>query len=796
MALNLIALISTFLIGVVLYYITPFLPITALLVTLLSVVFVCRLKVLKTLSCLLSIALGLAYTAIVDSPYSKIEELIGKNIEITFVCRGCAEDSSHAFLSSEELLELRELDTGKALKVRYVKAFFNSALFDGYLYRAKGQVAKDTFYLNPGVSNQALKVFIKEITSMTPHEEGMRQSLRRSVNRKIEEALSEDVSSFIKAIVTGDRSGLSEQTREAFQKTGLAHILSISGAHFGLLIFIVFKFFKALCHVLPESWLVRLTLYVTPNHIAAVCSFPVVVFYLMLSPMNYPSVRAFIMIVVFLIGLIVERRQYLPHSILISAFIITVLEPSAVTELSFQLSFLAVMSIAIALNLIGRSERKDQEPIGVQPDKETLSYKILRMVREPILVTLSATVGTTVVVAYYFQYVSLISPLTNLIITPVIGFLILPVSILSALCFLVTGWFALSGFIETTTDWVLKALVFLSNLQWTSISLRPMPLVIPLISVVSVLACFALLFMTVSGKRKMVRLCLVLAILTVPYLALLINYALTGPTTSVTFLDVGQGDSAVVELPDKRVIVVDTGKNGFALSRYLRYRGIKTIDALALSHPQRDHAGGLARVVSKFEVLQIWDNGWIQYPKGLIGNIQVQSLQRGDLIKGDGYSILVLHPHDGFIPERGIENNLSLVLKLTIGKVSFLLTGDIEQEAISDLLHAATALKSTVLKFPHHGSLSSFDQYFIRLVDPDFVVLSAGRQNPYRFPHRAVIEAFADKRVFRTDIDGAIRFELKGQKDLSVLTAREYSIKPVKTLKDELINLRLLFEVW
>lgn len=796
MALNLIDLISSFLIGVVIYYITPFLPVTASLVTLLSLLVVCKAKVSKTLFYLLSIALGFTYTAFFDSPYSKVEDLIGKEVEITFVCRGCGEDSNHVFISSKELIGLKELDTGKVIKIRYIRAFFNSSLLDGYQYRARGHVAKDTFYLNPGVNNQVLKVLIKEVTSMTPYEEGIRKSLRRTVNRKLEEVLSEDVSSFIKAIVTGERSGLSEQTREAFQKTGLAHILSISGAHFGLLIFMVFKFFKALFHLLPERWLVRLTLSVTPKLIAALCSLPVVLFYLLLSPMNYPSVRAFIMIVIFLLGLIVERGQFLPHSILVSAFFITLLEPSAVTELSFQLSFLAVISIAIALNLSGQLEQQAQDFIGVKPVEKTLRHKILKMVREPLLVTLSATIGTTVLVAYHFQYVSLISPLTNLIITPVIGFLILPMSILSALSILLSGCFALSGLIEMATDIVLKTLVYLSDLQWTYVTLKPIPLVIPLTSVVSVLACFSLLFKGLSVASSKTKRLLALLILSTPYFALVINFAVTDPAASVSFLDVGQGDSVVVELPDNRVIVIDTGKNGYVLSRYLRYRGIKTIDALALSHPQRDHAGGLSKIVSKFEVKQIWDNGWIQYPIGLVEGIKIQSLQRGDLIYGEGYSILVLHPHSGFVPERSIENNLSLVLKLTIGKVSFLLTGDIEQEAISDLIHTRTALTSTVLKFPHHGSLSSFDRDFINLVDPDFVVLSAGRQNPYNFPHSTVIEELADKRLFRTDIDGAIKFELKGQKHLRVLTAREHSIRPVKTLQDELINLRLLFEVW
>ncbi|MCX8070147.1 MAG: DNA internalization-related competence protein ComEC/Rec2 [Thermodesulfovibrionales bacterium] len=423
--------------------------------------------------------------------------------------------------------------------------------------------------------------------------------------------------------------------------------------------------------------------------------------------------------------------------------------------------------------------------------------KALMSLKNSIVITLSATIGTAPLTAYYFNYFSIVSPFTNLLITPFIGFVILPIAILSSMFYVFTDWFAMNSILSIITEMMLSSVRYLSQFKYADVKVSDFPIVFIFLSVISILISSLMVSCKLHERSKMFSIN-ILALFIFPLLLIIAFKSIytNKGELMITFLDVGQGDSAVVELPDKKVIVIDTGKNSFNTSRYLRYRGIKEVDALVVSHPQRDHVGGIERLIKEFKIKEIWDNGFVSYSESLVSGIYHQRLQRGDKTEGIDYKILVIHPHSNFKPEKNVENNLSLVLKIETKNNSFLFTGDIELEAIDDMLHLGNTLNSTVIKIPHHGSRASISEDFIRVVSPKIAILSVGRKNFYNFPHKETLNLLQGISVFRTDEKGAIRIKESRTGTISVLTARDFKIKKVTSFFDEWLNIKRLFMVW
>jgi len=267
---------------------------------------------------------------------------------------------------------------------------------------------------------------------------------------------------------------------------------------------------------------------------------------------------------------------------------------------------------------------------------------------------------------------------------------------------------------------------------------------------------------------------------------------------TATYLDVGQGDASVLDLPDGRSMVVDTGTSGREAASFMRYRGKRRIDILAVSHAHPDHTGGLGCLSEQFRVGEIWDSGRLLLP-GSLRHIPHRSLSRGDVIEGQGYRIYVLHPYPGFYTSTGREydaaNNDSLVFKIESDKGSLLYAGDIETEAEADILYLGKWLKSGVLKVPHHGGRTSAHELFLRTVSPDVAVISAGRDNPFGHPHQETLDTLKGVRIYRTDLDGAIKIRLNSG-GVEIKTYRDFMLKRAGSLSEEIDNYRKLCITW
>ena len=242
----------------------------------------------------------------------------------------------------------------------------------------------------------------------------------------------------------------------------------------------------------------------------------------------------------------------------------------------------------------------------------------------------------------------------------------------------------------------------------------------------------------------------------------------------VTFLDVGQGDAAVIESPGGKTILVDTGgishEGGDDAGRrtvapFLRSRGINRIDAILLSHPHTDHIGGAATLLNQFPVGLLMDNGQ-DADKAPVADIRTaaqshrvpyRAARRGQVIEiSDGVILRVLAPTEA--ETHGAVNNASMVLRLEYKQTRFLFTGDAETEEESDLIADKMPLDCDALKVGHHGSDSSTTPEFLAAAHPRFAIVSVGRHNLYGHPRQDVLQRLSESgaKTYRTDESGAV----------------------------------------
>jgi competence protein ComEC len=599
------------------------------------------------------------------------------------------------------------------------------------------------------------------------------QECRYRINRYIEDHIKGDSGAFVASITTGQRLNMTDELKEAFNATGLAHILSISGTHFGLFSVLLFGIFRSFIRVLPYRLLQRITIYLTPSQASAILSLPFMLAYLGLSGGSIPAVRSFIMIVLFLFGLIINRKGFWLNSLLFAAFMLVLYEPEWIFSLSFQLSFLAVLFIGFSIQ---KEEAAEKDTGG-----------LIRHIRNALYMSLAASIGTAPLVAYYFHYFSLISPVSNLVIAPLIGFVLIPLSVISSFLFLITGHFVFTPLVSVISDISIYLVKLFSQIPFADLKIPAFPLVIIL------LFYAGFIFYFLFDKRRY--------LLIIPFVPIVIYLLLTmfeKEKLNVTFLDVGQGDASVIEFPDGKTMLIDTGRTGWETFSFLKYRGKKTIDILVLSHIHPDHTGGVEYILKHFDVQQIWDNGRMLLPD-MLKQIKHQKLSRGDLIEGNGYKIYALHPYPEFYTMQGKEydaaNNDSLVLRIEGEHTSFLFTGDIEEDAEENVMHLGTWLKSDVMKVPHHGGRTSAYQPFIGIVSPRIAVISAGRDNPFGHPHQETLDALNEVKIFRTDIDGAVKIH-KTEDGLETKTYKDFQFYKAGSLTEEMRNIKKLFQTW
>lgn len=774
-----------FLAGAALFHLFQYFPFTSIFIfasLCLSLVF------RKRYLWIIFAVIGICYAFIRYAPETDLANVYGKKLEVSGIFSSEAVETSSGKFSQpfkiHSAIEKGAAEPLKELREKNIYIISDNKYKTGKFFELEIKLI-DIKRLNPGSfkSNQLYATLYeaKEDDEAKPSLNAIQNfwqvfnDLRIRLNEKITDTLNPEASALVSAITTGERRYISEELRDAFNSSGLAHILSISGTHFGLFSIFLFGGFRFLIKYLPYKILQRVTIYVMPSQGAAILTLPFILAYLGLSGSSIPAVRSFIMIGLFLIGLLIERKEFWLNSLLFAAVLIVGWSPDALFSLSFQLSFIAVLFIGFFISQKEKSEKPEN--------------RFVNILKNTALITLAASLGTAPLVAYHFNYFSIISPLANFLIAPFIGFVILPLSLFSAFVFIFTGHYLFSGVINAAASAAIYLVKFMAGVPFADIKMHAFPVIF----LILFYAGFAI-FLLFERKRYLLLVPVSVLVAGIIYLAIP-----KGSEMAVTYLDVGQGDSSVIQLPDKKILVIDTGRSGREVAGFLRYLGRRKIDALILSHGHPDHAGGADYLIKHFKVKEIWDNGRFMYPEGMLTGVNHRSLERGDIIEGNKFVMHVLHPYKEFYTMSGDEytedNNSSLVLRIEGGKRSFLFAGDIEEEAEEDIAHLFKWLKSDVIKIPHHGARASASEGFLDAVSPQIAVISAGRNNSFGHPHEEMLEYLKSAKVYRTDLHGAIKIsEHNGL--LEVKTFKDSQFAEARDIKSELKNIKRLFAVW
>lgn len=585
----------------------------------------------------------------------------------------------------------------------------------------------------------------------------------------------------IKALVLGERGDIGRETNEKFIVAGVNHILSISGLHVALVAGFFFGATRWTIKLFP-SLLLRWNL----NKTSALAAVVPVIFYTFIAGLGVAAVRSTIMMLSFLLALLLDREEDLYDALFLAAFLILIVSPAALFDISFQFSFLAVLAI---IYLIPRFKEYFSF-LQTWPFKSWVEeqprwkMKILIYLSAGLLTSTAAILGTGPLVGYYFNRISLVGFLANFFLVPLMGFANTLLSLLTALLV----------FFSLPLAKILTALnVFLINISLGLVDLfSRLPLASQRVTTptgAELVLLYGMLIFAANLKRWKRALpgLIGLAGLFVALQAYGYYAVHHGKELTVSFLDVGQGDAAVVRFPQGGIMVIDGGGSPDGsfdpgeriVAPYLWKAKRKNIDYLVNTHPHPDHLQGLLFLLSNFRVQEVWDNGEGREDGALsrtfitLAGERLQMMGRGKVhLEIGSVKIEFLHPPLGEKDDKIFQgNNASLVIRLTFGEVSFLFGGDVETAAEKEILRTQAAMQSTVLKVPHHGSKTSSTPEFVENVRPRFAVFTVRAGGRHRLPHPIVLKRYEDigAKPYRSDRDGAITFVTNG-KDLRVRT--------------------------
>lgn len=684
------------------------------------------------------------------------------------------------------------------LRARLVRNFADPGVLD-----RRALMAYQGIYITGSPRNAAL---IQKIPGASP---GFAARLARFRGDLLNEADSmlagfPDRAAVARAMLLGDRSFLDSQQIETFRDTGVYHVLVLAGLHVGLLAAALLWAGQKLRLSIGARTL--LTLAALASYVGVVEDRP-------------PIVRAALMTAAYLLGRLLFRRPHLLNAIGLTALLILLLRPSELTDASFLLSFLAALLIgAVAAPWLtattepycraldhlsdvtrdaAHKPRVAQFRLDARAAAGWLAARLpgassrlaQRMVTTPCrtglrlweLAVISAVlqIGMIPLMAQYFHLISLSGFAANFpavlltgLIVP-LGFVALGASLIwkpfgyllgRALSFLV-------GLLLGTVNWF-------AHVPRASFRVPSPPVAATVAFFAAALLCAAGLL---AAKRWAYRIAGLLALATASLIAIHpFAPRLNRGQLEVTVLDVGQGDSIFVAFPDGHTMLLDGG--GLAggayirgsrpgidvgedvVSPYLWSRGLKHLDVVALTHAHEDHYGGLPSVLRNFQVGELWlghDAESLGY-RALLAEAQVLRLKTVHRVTGDsfdwgGVHLQVLWPADD-APVKTASNNDSLVMRLTDGTETMLLTGDIENPVERALTANGAPLSADFLKVPHHGSKTSSTQGMLDAVHPRFAAISVGEDNAFGQPNPEVLERIQQEgaRLYRTDRDGAI----------------------------------------
>lgn len=604
----------------------------------------------------------------------------------------------------------------------------------------------------------------------------------------------------MQALLTGDKSQVEDPWTESFRITGTYHALVISGLHLGVLSALVILLLR--CCLLSEAAALGL---------ATVFAWA----YAVLVGGQAPVVRAAIGLTLYACGRFFYRRTRPLNLLAAAALFLLAADPGQLFEASFQLSFLSVAALgAFALPVIERTSGPLRQGLAGMADRDrdlnlpplAAQFRVeLRLVVQTLhlltriperwllaatplairpvlylfdlaLVSASVQAGLILPMALYFHRFSLFGLTANLAVVPLMS-LCVPVGMFAA----ISGWRPVAEF----AGWLLRTAQ--GAVDWHAQRQPDWRVPDPPLWLAALLACGLLLLAVSLGSGARWRWAPALACASLA--ALLVWYPFSPQVTpgslEVAALDVGQGDALFLALPTGRLMTVDAGgipdynnrAGGFdtgedVVSPYLWSRRIRRLDVVVLSHLHEDHAGGAPALIRNFRPREVWIAALGDSPVAQAvreasrqAGSAVRLLRAGEEIELGGARFRVLAPPSEYVPLTPADRD-SLVLRVSYGARSALLTGDLDPSVERYLTDQRQLRQSDILKVPHHGSRRSTTEALLAQVRPSIALISAGVANPYGHPHPDVLARLRQVRAaaLRTDQWGLIRVLTDGRR--------------------------------
>lgn len=586
--------------------------------------------------------------------------------------------------------------------------------------------------------------------------------------------MKEPYSSLLGSIILGSKaSPLPEDMTENFRNAGVMHLLVVSGLQVSILLGVIVS-------ILKTFGLSSFFRFIA----ASIFNF----LFVIMTGAGSSIIRAAIMGETALFANIFQKENEFYNSLFLSGLVLILMSPLNLFSIGFQLSFLATWALFYIAPAI----------------EEKLKVRMPGFIAGLLSIAVAPTLATTPVILYNFGQLSFISVVSNLAIIPwveavvVIGFF----SILAGPIFLPIA-FIINGFLSLVLQGLEIMVSFFSHLPFAYRFVRQPSLPLILGYYIILMWCVEMLKNRIKFRFDRTR---IIVVLTAALIAIAWNFAasavpgdqlIPGKQLVITVIDVGQGDSILVESSagktmlidgggryqdDKKKIKETVGKK--IIVPYLRKRGINKLDVVVLTHPHDDHVGGLVSVLEAVPVKLVIDPGkphtsysYIKFLKLVEKKkIPYKLGRRGMVIDlGEGVKGYLMYPTDTVMgsSDTGL-NDVSIVMKLVCKDFAMLLPGDLEIRGERDLIEKKTDLRSDILKAGHHGSKTSTSRRFLDAVKPKYGVISVGAKNKFGHPSGKTLEALqnAGVKVYRTDLNGAVMIRTDGKK-LTITTAKQ-----------------------
>jgi competence protein ComEC len=576
---------------------------------------------------------------------------------------------------------------------------------------------------------------------------------RQAIKKAMDASMQPEQSAILFGMLFGGYTEIPQAVVKDFQTTGLVHILSVSGTHVALVAGVILGAGRAVGFRYGPT--------------AAAAGIAIMV-YSVLSGLTPPVVRSAVMGLIALAAIAFDREKDAPSALALSALGMLVFTPGLIYDLSFQLSFAATAGL-----------------VFLYPQTVKQLHRLPLWLAAGLAVTLVAQLSVLPFLAWYFNSLSLSAFIANIVVVPFIEALVV-VGLVGAI--LVSFWpaaswvFAFCGMVVGVVEYITS---MLAALPGSSVYVPPVGIAAGFIYYTMLAWLYGYKPSVIPSAQhlfyrapKLISGCVALLLLVITL------YSQLPQPVAVHFIDVGQGDAVLMTTPHKRAVLVDTGgitseKNGFDVGDrvvvpYLKHYGIVSLDYLILTHGHQDHAGGAAAIIASLPVKTVLVASE-PHTKAVRNMIQLKGktilipADERQTILLDGVAIDIVHAVGQEQPIKS-GNEASTVARVSFGRHSFLLTGDLT--AAEEKVMVGKGLEPvTVLKVAHHGARSSTSPEFLQAVKPQYAVISLGSGNRYGHPHAETLKRLESRGIdiFRTDHQGAIVFTTDGAK-LSVNT--------------------------